>query len=262
MKLIISLILLLPILSRANTEYSCSHIMVCALVKKAAIENNKQVKITSAFQINGDPHQFSASPKLVKKIIKLENLIVGPMELHPWLKNILKNSKENYTLLELPQSQKSKYSKYSKETLAHFWLNKKDQCELQKQIELKLFNINSEKNCSHELDTLNLKSIVFVITHDSLRPLLERSGAKTISLSGSDHHHEISTHEIKQVHMALKKYKNINWIIEKHMKLPSNIKSLIRSNDSVIHLETLPEKIVNLDSFYQKLVDTILKEAK
>jgi len=83
-----------------------------------------------------------------------------------------------------------------------------------------------------------------VLTHDALLPLIKyvqrdiptEQQLVVLNLKSSHHHDEIDARKIKQFENLQKKNKNILFIIEKEMILPSSIKSKIRPTDKIIEI--------------------------
>lgn len=210
----------------------------------------------SVVKVVGDPHEFSPSVDEIKKMISSKKLLVGPMELHPWVKTILfqrsKGTSQTTIVTEknlLKKISEQNYLKASVSTLSHFWLYSDVFCQMKRDFaeQLKItMNFNecmsrgyeNEKILSSQLQKI---SRPIIITHDALVPLflkLKRKDQFIFSLKTSDHHDEIKSKTIKELNDILKKEKSVVWLLENEIEIPMQLKNLIRKSDKIIRIET------------------------
>lgn len=273
LKIFILINLFLIFSVRATVNVACTHPEVCLLLLP-----NSSINFTSIELKNGDPHEFEPSSKDIKDLINADYLIVGPIELNPWIKNVIKqrNSlKPNTTInLEIKNESIHYYNNGSTEALSHFWLYPKIYCDLKEQINknsiLKKLEVKSDEKCeSQKIETLikeilksNQNTIVF--SHDALAPFVKTYAPHInfISLKGSGHHEEISPASIKALYNLQKRGPTL-WIVEKNINIPNNIMAKISSKDKVIKIDTShsKEENVNAPKEFEKLT-TIYKFIK
>ena len=248
-KLIFSFILLLHSSLLFAETYHCAHFEICKMAQILFVEN----KINTNELINiiietGDPHEFEPSINDIKKLVTAPRLLVGPMELNPWMKKVLYQRSKNKNLktyyLPLPVFARTEYPSNETESLGHFWLYPKIYCHLKTQMaeilnlkNLKCDAITIEKIIANDLSKLN---IPLILTHDALLPLFNKLSSNKkfiLAIKGSSHHEEVSSSAVKKVYDALTAPKVI-WVIEKNITLSENIKEKIRPVDIVLNIDT------------------------
>lgn len=253
---------------------SCSHPEICRMAQILLHENaDSSVVLENIIVPTGDPHEFEPSIQDIKKLMRASTLLVGPLELNPWMKNIsLMRSKEK-TLktftLDLPSFSISEYPTNESEALGHFWLYPKIYCHLKKSLS-KILNYKQAVNCNFENIeqqlALDLKKIStpIILTHDALLPLLKKLATnknQIIAIKGSSHHGEVSAASVKKVYDALKANKVI-WIFEDNIAASENTKNKIRNSDIIIKIDTAKSPSDTQDFSLLELLHKKLQEIK
>lgn len=251
----------------AFNEVACSHEEICKLVQSI----DSQTKTKVLVNIKGDPHEFEPSADEIKSFLSAPILIVGPIELNPWIKKIHYQRSKNPALKTYSFTLNPDISKFyqsdNKEALSHFWLYPRFFCDFKNQLfSFDLFSqIKNKTKCEltniEKLLESKLKNInqPIVLTHDALYPLLRKytkAEIAIINLKGSNHHEEISPLAIKKIYQI--KQQPIIWILEKNISVPDAIKTIIKNNDQKIYIDTA--KSENPNEF--AILATLLKEIK
>ncbi|MCY4643009.1 MAG: hypothetical protein OXB88_00160 [Bacteriovoracales bacterium] len=243
------------ILGKDDALSACTHPQVCALVVKA----QKALKIDSppprlAFALVGDPHHFSPSPKLIKRLTKTQSLFAPHLSLWPWGRKILQmrrkdEGKKTFTL-GLPPDFKSGRS-LSKEAVAHFWLSPSSYCHAFKETVTYIKSLHAPRTwpsstpCPHEGLSRHFKKAFgkttapFVLNHDALVPLLEEYNVPYLSLRTSGHHAELGPKDLKRAMQFLARHKKVYWVWESQIKTPKAITAMKRKGDKNLRLDTL-----------------------
>jgi ABC-type Zn uptake system ZnuABC Zn-binding protein ZnuA len=248
-KSILFLLILVNLQIASATTYHCSHIEICRMGQIILHENSiKDIVLENIIVQSGDPHEFEPSIQDIKKLLNAPTLLVGPIELNPWMKKIsylrTKDKKLKTITLTLPDFAKREYPAKESEPLGHFWLYPKIYCQLKKQLaeELKYkFSLCNSATIEYQLrqDLKNI-AIPIILTHDALLPLLKKLAAhknQIVAMKGSSHHEEVSAAAIKKVYDALSAPK-VLWILENNIATAENIKNKIRTTDIVIKIDT------------------------
>jgi len=261
--------------ANTTIQIQCAHQEICGIIQNIIEQNKKELthsqikfELQTLFHISGDPHDYEPSMNEIKIFLKSQNIILGPAALHPWLENKIKNhliQNKNFQkylfrvdFLESTLNDFAKIGQKNKEALAHFWIYPMIYCDFAQQL-LKHLNLLSEitkrnltlgYTCSSKQIEQELKialkntQLPMVLTHDALLPLIKyvqrdiptEQQLVVLNLKSSHHHDEIDARKIKQFENLQKKNKNILFIIEKEMILPSSIKSKIRPTDKIIEI--------------------------
>jgi ABC-type Zn uptake system ZnuABC Zn-binding protein ZnuA len=254
--------------------FSCTHPEICRVANIILAETKTpEIFLENIIVPSGDPHEFEPSIQDIKKLVSAKELIIGPVELNPWIKNIEKiRSKEKNLIthdLSLTTLLKSIYPTTETEALGHFWLYPKIYCHMKSSLAA-IFKIIKPINCNPEIIegelSLDLKNIKYpiVLTHDALLPLLKKLSLPTqqiIAIKGSSHHGEVPSSAIKKVYDALKAPKII-WILENNIATAENIKNKIRDNDIIIKIDTAQSPISNIDFSLLESLHKKLQEIK
>ncbi len=257
---------------------NCSHIELCKLAKLIILENELQgLKTNSLVNITGDPHEYEPSTLEIKSLISSKYLLNGPNELNPWIKKInfqrSKNSELSTLTVIFDKNDLNFYPRASTEELSHFWLYPKIYCSFKIKIENEFkklgYNIIAKNNCATQAITLeaNLTKVLseldlpIILTHNALLPLLisldpKKNIRSIIAIKGSGHHEEASTLAIKKMYDALKS-KQVIWIEETGIHVPSNILNKIRSTDIKIRIDTATSSEQIAFSTLQNLADQL-----
>jgi ABC-type Zn uptake system ZnuABC Zn-binding protein ZnuA len=273
-KLIIFSFILINLQVASAVTYSCSHPELCRMGQIILNENKSQdINLENIIVPSGDPHEFEPSIHDIKNLIQAPNLLVGPVELNPWIKNIsyqrTKEKNLKTVTFPLPDFSTAEYPTKESEALGHFWLYPKIYCHFKKLLseELKFKNVIKcnanliENNILTDLKNINMP---IILTHDALLPLLQKlatNKSQIIALKGSTHHGEVSAAAVKKVYDGLKSPKVI-WILENNIATSENIKSKIRSTDIIIKIDTA--KSINMinDFSILELLHEKLKEIR
>jgi ABC-type Zn uptake system ZnuABC Zn-binding protein ZnuA len=258
-------------LATAST-WSCAHPEICQMAKMLITENQlTDIKLDNIVIPSGDPHEYEPTINDIKKLMQATVLLVGPIELNPWMKNISnsrsKNKKLKTITLPLPDFSLAEYPTKETEALGHFWLYPKIYCHLKKilsdELELKHPILCNHHSIEEKIST-DLSKIPFpiILTHDALLPLFQKLANdknKIIAIKGSNHHEEASTTSVKKVYDALKSSKVI-WILENNIAIASNVKSKIRPTDIIIKLETAKSDSVEHDFEILEIIHKKIQE--
>ncbi len=223
----------------ARTAYSCIHPQWCnnALValKKCRPLNFTLKEMTPDHNI--DPHHMELSPKQIKLILSMPNLILPHSHLAPWLKGIKEQRKQlNQTTFEFPSEQEKG------RPFEHFWLHPSRLCEMQKMMEKTLCHSSGPISCDSKQQWASLKTLaskwqdhLFVLTHDALLPLLKELKLKTLVLN--DHHEgELDPNALKSIYRSLQSKTAMVVINEIGNPIPDNLK---------IQLKNFPQITIN-----------------
>jgi ABC-type Zn uptake system ZnuABC Zn-binding protein ZnuA len=253
--------------------YHCTHPEVCRLAEIIIKENNGQgITLENIIIPSGDPHEFEPTVQDIKKLINAPNLLVGPQELNPWMKNISyirgKNKNLKTFIMKLPDAATKDYPTKESESLGHFWLYPKIYCHfknlLSNEMQFKKPILCDSTLIENKLSAaLKLITSPIILTHDALLPLLEKlanNQNQIIAIKGSTHHGEVAASAVKKVYDALKLPKVI-WIVETNIAISENIKSKIRKSDIVINIDTAKSEKPNqdfsiLETLHQKLLES------
>jgi len=228
---------------------SCTHPEICRMADIIIKQDKNQVlTLSNIIILNGDPHEFEPSITDAKKLMEAKTLLVGPMELNPWMKKIsfLRSNNSNLLTikLNLPEFSQKIYPGKETEPFGHFWLYPQIYCQLKKDLakELKL----SFQNCEAlEIEKKLKENLIkikmpIILTHDALLPLLKALSINKnniFAIKGSSHHEEASASSIKKIYDALKAPRVV-WVLEDNITTPENIKSKIRKNDIILSIDT------------------------
>ena len=257
--ILIASLIIFSVSSFATTDWYCAHPELCNLFQEIIDENNLQdLTVHNVVQLSGDPHEYEPKSDEIKHLIKVNNLLIGPLELNPWNSKInyqrIKNKEYKQIELNIGSEELKLYNFSTKEQLSHFWLYPKIYCKFKNDLskilisygntKIKMISCNGnevENKIKIALTNINLPIIV---THDAISPLLKTlspASSNIVSLRGSGHHEEINPTSIKKLYKALNE-KKVIWIKEKNINIPSNILNKIRSTDVIIELDTSATK--------------------
>lgn len=236
-------VLLLSVTSFAKDKIHCFHPQSCFLLNTIIKDNNLVVPLNF---FHGDPHHYSPSMKQIKELNSVNNLIIPPKSLHPWISDIIKSRKNKSTLELLPIQSDLKLSKESK---SHFWLefeSLKNNLNLIKEFLLKN-NIKIKDNYhifdkyikKEDLLKSKFKDTLFVITHDSIEPFFKKLNLSYKTLKGSHHHEDIKSSTIKKLIKSISKDVQTIWIIEKDIHIPKMIHQMIPEGSTLINWDSL-----------------------
>ena len=243
----------------ASSIWHCAHPELCQLLNEIIQENKVQnFEVKNVVQLVGDPHEYEPTSEEIKHLIKVNNLIIGPIELNPWISKIIFQRPKNQSFKQIELSLKKEdldlYVSGSKESLSHFWLYPKIYCEFKKSLITNLIKsgvpVTQITKCENNATEENLKAVLkkidfpIIVTHDALSPLLKTLSGnpeKIISLKGSGHHEEINSTSVKKLYQALEN-KKVLWIKEKNINLPPNIANKMRASDLIVELDTSSTK--------------------
>ncbi len=250
LKIILSILVLVITLNANAKIIYCTHPEICRMAQIILDENNtKNIELLNIIMPSGDPHEFEPTIQDIKKLIQAPELIVGPIELNPWMKKIsyIRSKDKNLKTinLPLPESAISQYPTKTTEALGHFWLYPDIFCQFKKLLTKELGQ-KEQKICdSKTIEALiarDLKVIPYsiILTHDALLPLLNKLAInknQILAIKGSSHHEEVSASSVKKVYDALKE-KKVIWILEENITAAENIKNKIRPSDIVIKIDS------------------------
>ncbi len=222
-----------------NTTIVCTHPQVCNLV--SPLLDLTKVDLKVGVTPEADPHAHEIGPKEIKNLIKADIVLAPGTELQHWLHSIEKRRKRP-TFIYRPTHHKK----------SHFWLYPNEICKaynyfakaLEKTIKLKKNDsfcekLNLQSKAKIALKKLQNKTII--LTHDAAEQLLLDNNIKVLSLKGSGHHDEVDINALKKLSklQKSKKSKEIVWVIEKGIHIPSTIMSRIRKDELIIKVDIL-----------------------
>ncbi len=249
--LLLQLLLGLPANLSAEVKpvLTCTHPEACRMAQ-ATLVNPHTFHFKIAIKILGDAHHFDPSPQQIKAMLKAEKLIMAPLSQQPWSQLIeLKRKREATLRLASPTIPTAYRHQLNRAAWDHFWLNPFTYCEVFQTLAKSLnrwYPHIKTKNCpfsSSTLKTLLEKpkvSQLFILTHDSLAPLMLALKKNYLTLKGSHHGEELSPQTLKKLSRELKKYKKIIWLKENHLPFPPSLHHYTqRKNTKIIELYTL-----------------------
>lgn len=234
---LLTLFIFMIFANHAKAELVCYQTQVCNLVKELLIDQ-KIVK-TALLPKGADPHHYELKGKEIKDLIKATYLIAPNLHLSPWLKKIenQRNAKQTYFLKE------RQMDGFSKESLAHFWLDPEHLCQTAKELEKVLQNWKLETKTFQckSFGAKKSKTNVYIITHDALGPLLKKEGHLYYAIRTSGHGHVVGPKEMKKLTLFLNQHPKVTWLIETNIDLPTVIKKMYRKGDKKITINTSGE---------------------
>lgn len=220
---------------KAYAQITCTHPQVCNLYFANA-KNPQNMEVPIDYSV--DPHHYSPTPQIIKTLISAKILITPPIELQPWLKNIIQERNKK-KLPTLSLSFLKDNSKLSNNTLSHYWLNSKSICFnslsmrnflKQNAIELKEFN------CGYHEQFSKASHKTIILSHDPIMVSLNNIAKKIIALKSSEEFSEINSKTIKEI-MNLPDSKEVIWILEKNIQIDKNILKLKKPNHELISFD-------------------------
>ena len=234
------------------------------MAKSALKESSPAVLFRLAFPIIADFHHFDPNPQQVKAMLDAPYLIMGPRSHGPWTDKIIASRKGKKTLL-LPSFPIPKDKKFNQRTWDHFWLNPYTYCQSYNYLAKKLIDWLAVKTnpCPFSNDFFNqprelsFDTNLYIISHDSLGPLLTALNKKWMALKGSHHGEEISSKTLKSIYKKSSQKTNLVWLWEKHLPIPEFMPKLIsKSQHKKIMLTTLR----SFPSPEQNLLKSLIKK--
>lgn len=218
----------------------CAHLQLCNLAKEL-LPGQSQIQFRTVMPQNTDPHEFDPGPQFIKEMVSAPIFLAMPDNYFPWIQSIIKMRKQSQKTFSPQISNKflATYKTNNKEALAHFWLYPHIHCEVKKQM-ANFLNVNSP-NCASrnelEQQLLRLKKYYFVLTHDSLAPLLSSQDLTFTQIKTSHHHDQISSSTIKDIY-NLKDKPNVIWLKESQIQIPQQLKNSIPKNVTIVEIDT------------------------
>jgi len=263
MTFFLTFLLIIPMSTHSKDNHkrylACTHVQLCNVIEEILTQlgTSSEISVTMPFQVQGDPHHFEPGPKVVKELLGTTYLIAPSSSLSPWLGKIIQQRSKNEKLksFELPLwAPKDLTPKFNSEVLAHFWLHPEALCEAKKHTATRLLEWGFIKEplkvqCSssglrilgQKLKTLSQK-IPLVLYHDALMPYLTELGVEVTALKGSGHGEQVSTSQLKKFHQYLAKKPTVLWVRESTIHIHSQLKSLQRSADLNLVVDTLGKR--------------------
>ncbi|MFZ4714863.1 MAG: metal ABC transporter solute-binding protein, Zn/Mn family [Bacteriovoracaceae bacterium] len=203
----------------SHAQIVCTHPQVCNLAQEILVT---QSKMKNVLPMNVDPHHFEPGIGQVKESLSAKILITAPIELQPWLKNILETRKKKnlptFVLKTLGQTD-------TLNAQAHFWMYPEVVCFnwmnlrmflADQKLAVKSDDCVSPAKPSHSVDR------IFILSHDALKPLLSKYAGQVIALKTSDHHAEILPSTLKLL-TTLPDSEKVVWVMEKNIIIPDQI---------------------------------------
>jgi ABC-type Zn uptake system ZnuABC Zn-binding protein ZnuA len=215
---------------------SCTHIQVCNALSFVLGPDNSYV-VKNLIDIGPeDPHHFEPTVGDIKKIQKAESLVLPPLSLQPWLKNVVtkikKDPKKNITIIVAKNE--------------HFWLQYTSLCSVLKQLSQSIkksikSDINGWKcdNTKSGILKTKLKDKTFILLHDSLGNYFKELNLNYHALRGHGHLDTISAKSLKQVHHLVKSKAAIVWILEKQIHTPHALERYFKQDHVKLYIDTL-----------------------
>jgi ABC-type Zn uptake system ZnuABC Zn-binding protein ZnuA len=240
-----------------KTSIVCTHPQVCNII--STIVDLDSVNLSIGVKPLADPHDHELSSKEIKTLTKAD-IVAGPgVDLQSWLRNIKRKRKSPTLVYTSTHINRSHFWLYPNEVCSAFNFYKK---ELKKLVKIKEDLIN----CNNQDIEIKLKSSlekfknkIIILTHNASEELFKSHGISTISLKTSGHHDEVSAYALKKLYKAQKKHteKDIVWILEKGIHIPSSILSKIRKDEKVIKLDVLGSFNKDSKQVLSTLIDAI-----
>lgn len=261
------LALFLSNFSAMASTITCTHPSVCLLAKEV-LTNAEQLKFEIVIESFGDAHDFNPTQKQVKKMMKAEYLLVPPLELVPWANSIVHKRIKDQTIV---LNSKNLPLTGSPEALAHFWLHPQlicfhkiaiaTQMKERWKLEVKKPDCVLEEKIQSKFDQLKQSTSQgkYVLTHDALAPLFERTFKNIVTLKGSHHGESIQPQSIKKLHQFIDEAKNspITWIIENQISVPARIAQKIRPHDKRIDINTSADGLSSMTQVLENLLQEL-----
>ncbi len=260
---------------KANPAVVCTHPEVCHMAQLVLADSNS-IHFQMVPKYTGDMHSFDLDSQSMKIMLKSEKLILPPLSQWPHGRNIeLKRTSQNTLRLTSPPPPHTYRAQMSNVAWEHFWLNPLTYCQVFHQLAEGLRTWYPQlqsrilRDCPLRL-TSTIEQIgsqkdtrFFILTHDSLIPLMVALKKRYFTLKTSYQRETISSQSLKQLLREFRKHKKIVWLQEKHLPFPRQLQSHTqRANSRVIKIETLRPfpsdgpNYVPLDSILKALTET------
>ena len=225
-----------------HAQVVCTHPQVCNLAHALGL---KQDQLKFPLSLNSDPHHYEPTIREVKELSSAKILLVAPLDLQPWMKNILdqraKKKLPTFILQTLSQPN-------TRKAQSHFWMYPESVCFNW----MNLRNFLGQQNfkmipddCPNPAKPSHSMDRIFILSHDALEPLLKKYATQVIALKTSDHNAEILPSTLKQI-SKLPDSSKVIWIVEKNILIPEQIiKSYQRPKQTVLTFDldgTIDEK--------------------
>ncbi len=231
---------------------SCTHPEVCHMTR-LIFANSNAINFQMVPKHIGDIHHFDLDSQSMKTMLKSEKLILPPLSQSPWSRNIeLKRPPQDTMRLISPPPPPKYKNKVSSVAWEHFWTNPLTYCQIFQQLSQGIsawypqFQNQMTKNCPLQIASSIKKMTsqkderLFVLTHDSLIPLMLVLKKKYFALRTSHQKENLSSKTFKEFLREIRKHKKIFWLREKHLAIPEQLQSYIQPPAfQVIELETL-----------------------
>ena len=238
--------------SKTVPTITCTHPEVCHMARLIFADSNA-IDFQMAPKHIGDIHHFDLDTQSMKTMLKSEKLILPPFSQTPWSRNIeLRRPPQNTLRLISPPPPSEYKNKVSTIAWEHFWINPLTYCQIFQQLSQGIrtwypqLQNQTIKDCPLKI-TLTIKKMasqkderLFVLTHDSLIPLMLALKKKYFALKTSHQKENLSSKAFKEFIRQIRKYKKVVWLREKHLAIPEQLQSYIQTPVSqIIELETL-----------------------
>ena len=201
----------------------------------------------------GDIHHFDLDSQSMKTMLKSKKLILPPLSQAPWSRDIeLRRPPQNTLRLISPPPPPEYKNKASTVAWEHFWTNPLTYCQIFQQLSQGILTWypQLQKQMTKDCPLKTASSIkkmtsqkderLFVLTHDSLIPLMLVLKKKYFTLRTSHQKENLSSKSLKEFLQEIRKHKKIIWLREKHLAIPERLQSYIQTPTfQVIELETL-----------------------
>ena len=249
MQIFVLMTLLFFSLSARADTWLCTHPQLCQLVEDYHRANNSELpKLEKAIATIGDPHHIEPSSKEIKNMSKAPVLLAAPMALHPWSNAIVnmraQNKKTKTFEFKTSKNILTTYTDASLESLAHFWLYPTIHCDYWQQYHQWLNSNKEMPVCPYLEQEEKLKlaakkvTIPIILSHDALVPLLRSWAIDAHAIRGSGHHEEPRPEQLKKLKQLLDKNAQVLWVIESKIHFPNSLKSMQRTSDRRLELDT------------------------
>jgi ABC-type Zn uptake system ZnuABC Zn-binding protein ZnuA len=226
----------------AQAQVVCTHPQVCNLARALGVKKD-ELKFPLLFK--SDPHHYEPTIREVKELSSAKILLVAPIDLQPWIKNILDQrlKKKLPTFVFQTLSQPN-----NKKAQSHFWMYPESVCfnwmNLRNFLSHEKFNVIPD-DCPNPAKPKHSFDKIFVLSHDALAPMLSKYSSQVISLKTSDHNAEILPSTLKEI-SKLPDSSKVVWILEKNILIPEQIiKTYQRPKQTVLSFDldgTIDEK--------------------
>ncbi len=230
---------------RPTPTISCTHAQVCNSIRLLLGESSTSYNVKNLITTKGqDPHHFDPSIKDLKSLYNAKILVLPPLGLQPWLRQVQRNRQQDKKKITFTIKQKKLNQN------EHFWLNDSSLCDVLNDLKKKLlqklkikssYRLRDHWVCQNQTIKelrLKFKNKKVIILHNALTDYLKRLGIQAYSVRGKGHLEKATPKSLKLIHKLLNSSQDIIWIIEKQIHIPRKIQSLIHKKHLKININS------------------------